>query len=77
MGGVDPAVASVKGGEDPTMKTKTQTNNATHARIGGRCDTDVIEYGAIASAAWVVDTGASCDLVLEGLEGAEAGAEHR
>ena len=66
MGGVDPAVTSVKGGEDPTVKTTTKTNNATHARIEGRCDAGVNEYGAIAARAWVVGTGASYDSVVEG-----------
>ena len=66
-GGVEPAVPSVKGGVDPTVNTNTTTNNATRARIEGRCDTEVIEYGAIAPTAWVVDTGASYDSVPQGL----------
>ena len=66
-GGVDPAVANVERGEEPTATSKPKINGFPHARIEGRCDTDVREYKAVATTAWVVNTGASYDSVPEGL----------
>ena len=65
--GGDSAEASVGGGVDPTVGINVKGKRFNHVRIEGRCDADVIEYGAIAATAWIVDTGASYDSVLEGL----------
>ena len=66
-GGVDPAGDTAECGEEPTGGSTARVDPFPHARIGGRCDTDVRDYKAVATTAWVVDTGASYDSVPEGL----------
>ena len=65
--GGDPTEVSAQGGVEPTVTTNIKSKHSAHASIEGRCDADVMEYGAIAATAWVVDTGASYDSVPVGL----------
>ena len=66
-GGVEPAGDADRCGVEPTAVIKPNAEQLPHARIEGRCDADVKEYKAVATTAWVVDTGASYDWVPEGL----------
>ena len=72
-GGVDPAGDTAECGEEPTGGSKARVDPFPHARIEGRCDTDVRAYKAVAATAWVVDTGASSDSV-PGLEKSTVGS---
>ena len=54
-------------GLEPTESPEAKAHSFPHARIEGRCDTDVKEYTAVATTAWVVDKGAPYDSVPEGL----------
>ena len=66
-GGVEPAGDTARCGVEPTAVIRAKADQLPHARIEGRCDTDVKEYTAVATTAWVVDTGASYDSVPGGL----------
>ena len=63
--GADPTGGCVQSGVDPAG-SRPVPRPAKPSCIGGRNGPDVMDYGAAASIAWIVDAGASYDSAPEG-----------